>query len=73
MESTKHSGAGHVGHATPLVYGLTYIFLMVMMGLTKARRDQLFNGMGAQFFNGVSKNSLDRCIGKSNITGSIGN
>lgn len=34
MESTSHSNAGHVKHATPLVYGLTYLFLIVMMVLT---------------------------------------
>src|SRR5476651_219687 len=34
MESTTHSEPGHSGHATPIVYILTYTFLMVMMGLT---------------------------------------
>ncbi len=50
MESTTHASAGHEQHATPSVYLKTYIFLVVMMGLTIAiSRVQLgpFNNVAA--------------------------
>lgn len=34
MESTTHSETAHAQHATPAVYFRTYLFLLVMMGLT---------------------------------------
>src|SRR5947209_16740287 len=36
MESTSHSDAGHAQHATPAVYGITYLWLVVLMFLTVA-------------------------------------
>ena len=36
MESTTHAHTGHTQHATPATYLKTYVFLVVMMGLTIA-------------------------------------
>ncbi len=50
MSSTSHSEPGHAQHATPAVYAVTYVFLIVMMALTiAASRVQLgpFNNVVA--------------------------
>jgi len=36
MDTTAHHESGHAGHATPVTYLRTYIFLIVMMFLTVA-------------------------------------